>query len=54
MSETECIIAALAAETYEDWVRRFCADRNIPWRPEYAIPVEDAQTPQPRKAASNG
>lgn len=51
MSETETIIAALAAETYEVWVRRYCQERGIPWRPEYAIPMDETtQTTQPRKA----
>ena len=33
--------AFLHRETYAEWIRRFCAERKIPWRPEYAIPMDE-------------
>jgi len=42
-------LAELHAETYAQWVLRFCQNRNIPWRDEYATPIEDGAKPKEGK-----
>jgi hypothetical protein len=45
-------IGDLHRETYAEWVRRFCADRKIPWRDEYAVPVDEQKLDDRRKGAA--
>lgn len=40
-SQAAALLARLHAETYAAWVERFCRERGIPWRPEYAFPIDD-------------
>jgi hypothetical protein len=43
-------IAFLHAESYAEYAFRFCAERTLPWRDEYAIP--DPSNPLGPRAAA--
>ena len=34
-------IGDLHRESFRDWIKRLCARCGIPWREEYAIPLDD-------------
>jgi hypothetical protein len=34
------LVGRYQTEAYATWIRRFCSDRSIPWRPEYATPLD--------------
>ena len=44
-------IGRLHAQKYADWIREHCVRWKIPWRPEYAVPV-DEQSPADRRGPS--
>ena len=34
-------IGDLLREPYADWIKRLCERCGIPWREEYAVPLDD-------------
>ncbi|MDR3449539.1 MAG: hypothetical protein P4M15_07320 [Alphaproteobacteria bacterium] len=44
------LIARTIGEPFPDWIARFCRERGIPWKPEYAIPMEDREQPKRMEA----
>lgn len=45
-------IGDLHRENYAQWIKRFCAERKIPWRDEYAVPVDEQRPADRRKGAA--